>query len=139
MMVMSGGSMLDGDFTSTGSGRRGWVTPPIAFLIGVGLALAPLGIAWQERGFGRLGAIGQWHSTLVLDDESVTVLTGRMGTRVPWILMTADRVSEVPPTGRPVVQYYLDHPGHRGELGTDAGMERATSLARGGTSGAIRP
>jgi hypothetical protein len=98
-----------------------------------------LGIAWQERGFGRLGVIGQWHSTLVLDCESVTVLTGRTGTRVPWMLMTAERVSEVPQAGGPVVQYYLDHPEHRGELGTDAGVQRAAALARVGTSGAIRP
>lgn len=130
MMLLSGANMLDGDFTSTGSGRRGWVTPPIAFLLGLGLALSPIGIARQERGFGRLGTIGDWYSTLVLHHEFVYV--HGVGRAADWTLLTSERMSQVPEAGRRVVQYYLDHPEHRVELGTEAGVRRAVALTRGG-------
>lgn len=48
VLVISGQSMLDGDLGASGTGPR-WVTHPAAFVAGVVMAFAPLGIWLQAK------------------------------------------------------------------------------------------
>lgn len=102
--------------------------------IGLGLALSPFAIAWQER----RGTHGDDSSP-----ERVTVVSlypdwARLRTwpprDVPWAEVTASMVADIPEPARVVVQHYLDHPEHREELGDRAGLRRAQKLSAGSDS-----
>lgn len=147
MVFFSGQSMLDGDFTSTGSGRRGWITPPIAFLIGLGLALSLIAIVWQERTSALTASttIEHWESILSLTSEHIDIQdvsrmdrswveqvqgeTPRFVDLVPWDRLDSAVLERVPPRARPVVEHYAAHPQDRHELGTEQSLARAQRLS----------
>lgn len=131
MMVGAATSILDGDLSSMSTSRRtGWITPPIAFFLGVALALSPIAIIRQERRTprGTPGGVVE-RSVLSLQVEGVFIQEGPSAGVRPWDEVTAPALDSVPPTGRAVVQHYLDHPEHRSELGTPAAQRRAESLS----------
>ena len=112
MMVMSGMDLLEGDLTSTGSSMRtGWITPPIAFVIGLGLAVSPYFIIRQERSSGSTRSTESWGSVLGLYPAGMALQHGpREGGHA-----RAHGAAAVPGAV----------PEDRGELGTEAAVRRA--------------
>jgi hypothetical protein len=138
MMVVSGANMLEGDFTASGSGRSRSVSPLLAFLIGLGIALSPIAIRWQELGLGPFSTqrVEHWGPTLFLRPEGLYIpeeFHGREGEifrQSPWGDVTPGLLEKVPAAARPVVQHYRDHPEHLHELGTEDAVARAGALGR---------
>ncbi|NUL48421.1 hypothetical protein F7P69_24890 [Cellulosimicrobium funkei] len=127
MMVMSGISMAEGDFTSSGSGRSRGITPPIAFAIGLGLAVSPYFIIRQERNSGSTRSAESWGSVLALYPEGVALHEGPLEGSHPWEHVSPEVLDAVPEPGRAVVGHYQRHPEDRAELGTEAAERRAHS------------
>ncbi|MGO1285506.1 MAG: hypothetical protein ACTHUU_10345 [Brachybacterium sp.] len=129
LVITAGSQVIDGDLTSTpDTGRARWVSPPIALVIGLGLALSPIGIIWQERRFAP--DPDQWSLVLMLTAKQVFVEQGPSRGRYLWDEATDDVLAGIPPSGRPVIEHYLDHPEDRHELGSRAAQRRAMRLSR---------
>lgn len=126
MMVMSGMDLLEGDLTSTGSSMRtGWITPPIAFVIGLGLAVSPYFIIRQERSSGSTRSTESWGSVLGLYPEGMALQQGPLEGGHAWEHVSDAVLDAVPEPARAVVGHYRGHPEDRGELGTEAAVRRA--------------
>lgn len=126
MMSMSGTDLLEGDFTSTGSSMRtGWITPPIAFVIGLGLAVSPYVIIRQERNSGSTRSTESWGSVLGLYPGGVALHEGPLEGGHAWDHVSPAVLDAVPEPARAVVGHYRGHPEDRGELGTEAAVRRA--------------
>lgn len=125
IMVIAGSQMLDGDFTSTGTSRKsGWMTPPIAFALGVLLSLSPIAIWFQEKRV-RPHADDRRDAVVILQPEEMS-LTGWPGhARRAWDDITDAMVAEVPEQARAVVQHYREHTEDRAEIGTQSSLVRA--------------
>lgn len=122
MLIGAGASMLAGDLILRGFGPpSGRLTPPLVFALGLVLALAPVWVLRRSR--------DRWRSVLSLQPADIVVHEGPATGRHRWDEASADLLAALPPTGRPVVRHYLEHPEHRPELGTPAAQERATSMA----------
>ncbi|GAA1666337.1 hypothetical protein GCM10010977_06110 [Citricoccus zhacaiensis] len=131
ILVMSGSMMLQGEFSASGTGRSRWMTPPIAFLLGLGLALSPIGIVWQERHFGRVRDRSDetWRSVLSLAPDHVFFHEGPAEGFYLWRQVTPELWASEPREVAAVVGHYLEHPEDRPELGTHPSVERALSLS----------
>ncbi|NUL44203.1 hypothetical protein F7P69_03190 [Cellulosimicrobium funkei] len=131
ILVISGSMMLQGEFSASGTGRSRWITPPLAFLLGLGLTLSPLGIVWQERRLGRIQDRSQenWRSVLSLAPDHVFFQEGPAEGLYPWHWVTPEHWATEQGDVAAVVGHYLEHPEDRPELGTEASVERALSLS----------
>lgn len=129
IMVMAGSQMLDGDFTSTGTSRKsGWMTPPIAFALGVLLSLTPIAIWLQEKGSRPHAADGR-DAVVTLRPEAMSLADWPGHARRAWGDVTDAMVAEVPEHARAVVQHYRDHPEDRAEIGTQSSLMRASGTS----------
>ena len=136
MLIGAGASMLAGDLILRGFGPpSGWVTPPVVFVLGLVLALAPIWLLRRprDRWIRQQQAPGDPPpapavSLLSLHPTGVIVHEGPATGRHRWDETSADLLAALPPIGRTVVRHYVEHPDHRTELGTPAGQERAESL-----------
>lgn len=134
VLVLAGSSMLQGDFSASGTGRSGWISPPIAFLLGLGLALAPIAIIRQERGTLRRGTDAhqiheRWESVLSLKPDGVFIQEGPLYGFHPWRAVTPTVLDGLPEPGRAVLGHYLEHPEDRGELDSEVAVHRARSIS----------
>lgn len=96
IMVMAGSQMLDGDFTSTGTSRKsGWLTPPIAFGLGVLLSLSPIAIWQQEKGF-RPYPDDTHDASVTLRPEAMSLADWPGHARRAWDNVTDAMVAKLP-------------------------------------------
>lgn len=126
IMVMAGSQMLDGDFTSTSTSRKsGWITPPIAFGLGVLLSLSPFAIWLQEKRLRPAADVDGWRPVVTLRPEWVSLPEWPPhGPRV-WGDVTETMLADVPAGARAVVEHYRDHPEDRAEIGSPTSLARA--------------
>lgn len=129
IMVAAGSQMLDGDFTSTGTSRKsGWVTPPLAFGLGLLLALSPFAIWLQEK---RLhpAVDDEWDTVVTLGPEGMSLPRSTPPDLRAWNDLTDKTVAEVPERARALVQHYRDHPEDRPGIGTRSSLVRANQTS----------
>lgn len=131
VLVISGQSMLDGDLEASGTGPR-WVTHPAAFVAGLVMAFAPLGIWLQEKRLSPTPDHDEWDAVVTLHPSRATLPEWPPHGPRDWDEITDAIIAEVPEPARTLVEHYRDHPDDRAEIGSRTSYVRATRLTHPG-------